>query len=299
MKRGLPLLTVAGLIVILALMLASGAVMADDPTSCDDADCHEGIADIRDPASGMYVQINAQGGCVVCHGGDGAATEEDAAHSGDFYPDPGSIWIAEDTCAQSGCHEGYPYALERALMNTEAGKIQGNTWAWGIPESYAVKWGNYDLDDPDGATPAAGTDDYKAYMEDLMGRFPDVYPKSLQKLPSPTVEEILAKPELAGITYQQHDCQRCHVGVKGRSRRGDWRGMGCSACHIPYSNEGYYEGDDPSVTTEEPGHMLQHTIIGTRETGQGMPVVRQRAAGGIEFDAAAGRTYTVTPASAR
>ena len=30
------------------------------------------------------------------------------------------------------------------------------------------------------------------------------------------LREILAEPELAGITYQQHDCQRCHVGVTGR-----------------------------------------------------------------------------------
>ena len=30
-------------------------------------------------------------------------------------------------------------------MNTEAGKIQGNTWAWGIPNDYAVRWGNYDV----------------------------------------------------------------------------------------------------------------------------------------------------------
>ncbi len=272
MRKGIGLLVVAGLLAALLVALCGGIVLADDPTSCDDADCHEGIEDIRDPSSGMYVQINAIGGCTVCHGGDGQATEEEAGHSGEFYPDPGSVWIANSTCGQDGCHAGYPYALERALMNTEAGKIQGNTWAWGIPPDYGVRWGNYDLDDPDGATPALGTDTYKSYMEALIAQYPSVFPEELEKLPSPTVEEILANPELAGITYQQHDCQRCHVGVKGRSRRGDWRGMGCSACHIPYSNEGFYEGDDPTMNTEEPGFMLEHRIMGTRETGQGLPI---------------------------
>jgi hypothetical protein len=272
MKKRLLFILALGLLVIVAILFSSSPALAEDPTTCDSADCHAGIEDIRDPNSAMFLTINALGGCTVCHGGDGTATTEEAGHSGDFYPDPGSVWIADRTCGQASCHTGYPYAMERALMNTEAGKIQGNTWAWGIPDSYAVKWGNYAVEDTDGATPAMGTGNYKAYMSALIAQFPDVFPTSLERLPSPTVEEILEDPKLAGITYQQHDCQRCHVGVRGRSRRGDWRGMGCSSCHIPYSNEGLYEGGDPSVPTDEPGHMLKHTIMGTRESGQGLPV---------------------------
>ncbi len=41
-----------------------------------------------------------------------------------FYPDPGSVWIANRTCGL--CHQGYPERLTKALMNTEAGKLQGN-----------------------------------------------------------------------------------------------------------------------------------------------------------------------------
>ena len=108
MKKGIVLILVMGLLIALAVALGGGAVLADDPTTCDDTDCHEGIEDIRDPTSGMYIQINALGGCTVCHGGDGAATEEEAAHGGTFYPDPGSVWIADETCGQLGCHAGYP-----------------------------------------------------------------------------------------------------------------------------------------------------------------------------------------------
>ena len=57
------------------------------------------------------------GGCVVCHGGRPTKTTKEEAHSGapekltggggpeNFYPDPGSIWIADKTCGIY--HQGY------------------------------------------------------------------------------------------------------------------------------------------------------------------------------------------------
>jgi len=103
--------------------------------------CHEGIESIREETSAMLAAIRALGqsqgdpeGCVICHGGNPRGLTAEEAHQGvpekvsktgpkTFYPDPGSIWIADNTCGQSGCHQGYPYRLERALMSTEAGKI--------------------------------------------------------------------------------------------------------------------------------------------------------------------------------
>ena len=233
MKR-LVFVLVVGLLAILAVWPGSTLVLADDATTCDDAGCHQGIEDISDPASGMYLIIQGQGGCTACHGGDGTVITARGAHSGTFYPDPGSLAIVDQTCGKTSCHPGYAYRLERSLMNTEAGKIQGNTWAWGIPDDYAVRWGNYDAEDTDGPTPSVGTKAYREYMTTLVTTHPDVFPSSLERMPAPTLQEILANPQLAAFTYQQHDCQRCHLGVKGRATRGDYRGLGCSACHIPY-----------------------------------------------------------------
>ncbi|MEE8625222.1 MAG: hypothetical protein V3T19_07770, partial [Acidiferrobacterales bacterium] len=105
--------------------------------------CHEGIERFSD--GGMQTAIEAMarpirdpGGCVICHGGTPSATTKEAAHVGApkgltarggadaFYPDPGSIWIADKTCGL--CHQGYPRRLIKALMGTEAGKLQGNFW---------------------------------------------------------------------------------------------------------------------------------------------------------------------------
>ncbi len=249
--------------------------------------CHNGIESIREESSGMMAIIKGMGvshgdpeGCVICHGGDPSATDAKTAHKDSpkslkkakgpqtFYPDPGAMDINKFTCGQSACHQGYSERLEKSLMNTEAGKIQGNLHTWGIKEvqNHKVPWGNYDVKDDDGPVPAVGTPEYKAYMKDMIAAHKDQFPTELTQIPNPSVEEIEKDPKLAGFTYQRQECQRCHVTVKGREKRGDYRGQGCSSCHIPYGNEGYYEGKDPTINKKEKGHMLTHQIQATRKS---------------------------------
>ncbi len=275
--------TLVGILVVVGAVWAAAPdesaalpVAQGGQEGCTAEGCHAGIEDIREPDSNMMKQIRALGECTVCHGGNPEATTAEEAHGpeGEFYPDPGSPWVVDKTCGQ--CHINYGYALRLSLMNTEAGKIQGNLWAWGVQGKYGegrtVKYGNYTVDDEDGSTPIFGTEAYKAYMEAMIAQFPDQFPSRLEMLPNPTVEEIVEDPSLAAFTYQRNQCQRCHVGVPGRMKRGDYRGMGCSACHIPYSNDGYYEGNDPTIPKDEPGHLLVHRIQGTEEARNGIPV---------------------------
>lgn len=272
--------------------VASGAKF--DSVSLDEAkrkgclSCHEGIESIREAGSimgeqiaGLGAAVGDPGGCVVCHGGTPDAATKEAAHSGvpaelsgpdAFYPDPGSLYVADKTCGQ--CHSGYVYRLKRALMNTEAGKIQGNLHTWGIEEvmDYSVPWGNYDIKDEDGPVPMVGTNAYKSYMLMMTKKYPKQFPTELKQVPLPSVKEITKSPKLAAFTYQRQECQRCHVTARGREKRGDYRGMGCSSCHILYSNEGYYEGGDPTIDKEQKGHLLTHRLHGTRQAGGGIPV---------------------------
>ena len=205
-------------------------------------------------------------GCVVCHGGDRDATVKEDAHTGDaFYPDPGSPWINANTCGQ--CHPKQVGVQWQSLMMTEAGKIQGTTWAFGMEGAENHRWGNYAVENPSDPARRLGTDSYREYMECLREREGQVFVDSHDPLPdAPSdLSELAVQPELAAFTYLRNQCQRCHHGVKGRQVRGDYRGMGCSSCHIPYGNEGFYEGDDPSIPRDEPGHALVHTIQGTRD----------------------------------
>ena len=243
--------------------------------------CHEGIerftdGPMQDTIEAMGADYGDPGGCVICHGGDPGAKTPESAHAGApgelsesggpalFYSDPGSVWIADRTCGQ--CHDGYAGRLIKSLMNTEAGKLQGNLWSWGLQADHKVVWGNYDLTDDDGPEPAVGTDAYRAYMTAFSASHPDQLPSEMKQIGEVDIEAIPDHPNLAGVTYSRQQCQRCHVGVTGREKRGDYRGTGCSSCHVPYSNEGLYEGGDPTISRELPGKLLVHRMQATRKS---------------------------------
>lgn len=189
-------------------------------------------------------------------------TEADGPHA--FYPDPGSIFLGDRACGQ--CHQGYAERLMKSLMNTEAGKLQGNLWSWGVIKGRRAIYGNYSLKDEDGPEPAVGTDIYKKYMLDYVKAHPEQMPNEMKQVPDVDINDIPKHPNQAGITYSRQQCQRCHVDVSGREKRGDYRGTGCSSCHVPYSNEGLYEGGDPTIHKEQPGKLLVHRMQGTRKS---------------------------------
>ena len=248
--------------------------------------CHKGISPIREHSSEMMKEIYQKGaeagdpnGCIVCHGGNPDATKAENAHKGtvsffresdgpkEFYPDPGSSWINSFSCGQ--CHKEQISSQMNSLMMTEQGKIQGALWGFGGLEGYEHNVGNYATQNPADVHSRLGTNVYDEYMIELHTLNPQVYPGKMKKLPpAPTADEVQNDPQLAVYTYLRQECLRCHTGSKGRSKRGDYRGMGCSSCHIPYSNNGFYEGGDTSLKKDEPGHMLVHSI----QSGRGATV---------------------------
>ncbi len=244
--------------------------------------CHEGIADFTDGKMmkkikkwGQKYAGNDTAGCTVCHGGNSKANTKAEAHNGApaaltaaegpdaFYPDPGSLWIAEKSCGQ--CHEGYTNALQKSLMATEAGKLQGNLWSWGVVKELKAPYGNFDVKDDD-MVPEFGTDTYKEYMAKFIKDHPDQIVSELKQVPEVDINQVSKHPQLAGLTYSRQQCQRCHVGVNGREKRGDYRGAGCSSCHVPYGNEGKYEGNDPTIDKNVPGKLLVHQMQSGRNS---------------------------------
>ncbi len=256
-------------------------------SGCTSKGCHAGIMDIVPGDLPMMALIKQTGnrykdmdGCVVCHGGNPLARKKENAHKGippglkkglgpkAFYPNPGAIWIAQNTCGV--CHAGYVYRVKRSLMNTEAGKIQGNLSTWGLDQSLKVVRGNHEIKDTDGPVPSGTFPAYESYMQAMKQKFPDQFPDGLKQLESASIQDVQATPPKAALTYQRRECQRCHVGGKGRQTRGDYRGTGCSACHMPYDVDGLYQGKDPSIP-KDAGHIRKHRIAGNRKTS-GIPV---------------------------
>ncbi len=243
--------------------------------------CHNGIEHIRDSNSKMMQEIfkvankaGAKGNdCVVCHGGNPNSNDKNLSHSGtlnyfkshkgpkEFYPSPTSQWININTCGM--CHQEQVKAQWNSLMNTEAGKIHGALWSFGKSDGYNHWESNYDANN---THERLGTKTYQEYMKELSKKESQAFPKHSTKLPkAPTADEIEKDPLLSVYTYLRQECLRCHTGGKGRSRRGDYRGMGCATCHIPYSNEGFYEGGDKSIPHDKRGHLLSHQIQSSRE----------------------------------
>lgn len=265
-------------ILTLFLLLVSFAYSANECVTC-----HKGIEDIRDKNSGMMQEIlkvadkagHKDNDCIVCHGGNPEAKTKEKAHAGtveyfefekgpkEFYPAPGSSWINENTCGM--CHPKQVGAQMNSLMMTEQGKIQGAMWSFGGKEGYNHYTANFNSKNPSNPDDRLGTDVYKKYMQKLASMEPQVFPQENHELPNaPTVDEIHKDPSLAVYTYLRQECLRCHTGGKGRFKRGDFRGMGCSSCHIPYSNEGFYEGADTNIS-KKPGHLLVHQIQSSRK----------------------------------
>ncbi len=245
--------------------------------------CHEGIENIRDPQSKMMEEIykvaekaGHQGNdCIVCHGGNPMTMVKERAHRGTveyflenkgpkaYYPAPGSTWINENTCGM--CHQEQVKAQMNSLMMTEQGKIQGALWSFGAKEGYNHTVGTYATKNPEDPHKRLGTDAYKQYMTELSELEPQGFPSEMTTLPeAPTAEEIEKDPSLAVYTYLRQECLRCHTGSKGRAKRGDFRGIGCASCHIPYSNNGFYEGGDKQIS-KNPGHLLVHSIQSSRD----------------------------------
>jgi len=246
--------------------------------------CHKGIEDIRDRESGMMKAIlvvaekagHKGNDCIVCHGGNPKSKSKKYAHNGtvkyfkthkgpkEYYPAPASSWINENTCGM--CHPNQISSQMNSLMMTEQGKIQGAMWSFGAKEGYEHNHGNYKTKNPKDKSTRLGTDTYRKYMEKLATMEPQAFPKEMKKLPdAPTVAEVHKDPSLAVFTYLRQECLRCHTGSKGRFKRGDYRGIGCASCHIPYSNEGFYEGNDKSISKKKRGHMLTHQIQSSRK----------------------------------
>lgn len=243
--------------------------------------CHQGIEPVRPLQSDMMKHILEKGaelgdpnGCVVCHGGNPKETRNKSlAHSGvpegsalkEFTPVPGALQVNENTCGL--CHKDHTYNVHRSIMNTDAGKMKAITWSFGIDtENKNHIYGDHDIDDPDGSEPRFGSEAYKSYMKEMAASFPGQYPTELKKIPEVSLEQINSMPEQAAFTYLRN-CNACHLSNKGKQGRGYYRGMGCAACHNLYSNEGFYEGGDPSISTDKPGHVMVHSMQGSRKSG--------------------------------
>jgi len=234
--------------------------------------CHKGIENIRDKASGMtkaILEVAEDAGhkgndCIVCHGGNPYNKSKKYAHMGtveyfknnkgpkEFYPAPGSTEINQNSCGM--CHQEQVNAQMNSLMMSEQDNIQGALWSFGAKNGRKHDIGMYASKNPDDPHKRLGSEKYKSYMSKLALMEPQAFPTEMKELPAaPTDEEVEKDPSLSVYTFLHKNNSKNTLE------------KGCASCHMPYSEDGYYKGDDKSINKNKKGHTLVHSLQSSRD----------------------------------
>jgi hypothetical protein len=104
-----------------------------------------------------------------------------------------------------GCHRSQVQSVRKSLMATAAGIIAPTRYLWGAQP---------DLKPIYAIRAVAGL-------------------KTLPPHDKKLVDDLLRRR-----------CLRCHLYTTGARRRGDYKGLGCAACHVTYGDDGRYRGPD-------------------------------------------------------
>ena len=266
--------------------------------SCHDGimEINEKMQKAIDAIATAFGNPNQGYGCVICHEGKAEATTKEQAHEG-LYPNPGSMWVISQGFGCAKCHSdsgalttimakelgikmggtiksvlskstdpkgqsNHVYRMQRALMSLEFGKASHTLMSNGVIEKGKYIFADFEMDDPDGAVPTTGTEAYKKWIEKAIEQGYIDRVEQTQQIPDfEQGMKLWNDPVKASFSdYYRKQCGRCHVWGEGRRKRGDLRGGGCAACHVLYTNDAMYEGDDPTIPKDRGGHMMKHQI---------------------------------------
>ncbi|WP_153916802.1 multiheme c-type cytochrome [Shewanella sp. TC10] len=200
----------------------------DDDKGC--LSCHEGIEQFSDVD--MMVDLS----CVDCHNGNASATTLEAGHK-DMWSNPTDLRIVSETCGS--CHADEVDNAKTSIHATMSGMISGTRYNFGSQDRNSV-YATYDV---------------KALK---VGREGTV--ESLKQIPSydPTLPESATNSP--SDDYLRNQCLRCHIWSDGHQRDGDYRASGCAACHVEYSNNATYEGDDKAIDKSKKDRPRKHKM---------------------------------------
>ena len=159
--------------------------------------------------------------CLDCH-----ILPEDRGHFIDSHDKiirhPASPEHMETFCGE--CHQKDIATLQNSLHYTFAGIIGQTRYLWGAQEDPLPR---YSPSPHPALSPLPPTP-----------RVPDT--------PSDLVDDLLTRR-----------CFNCHLGRLPPREKGFFRGLGCSACHVFYANDGIYRGSDPAMYGKK-GYPLKH-----------------------------------------
>ena len=223
--------------------------------------CHQGI----EPASTSHP---IKMGCTACHGGNPLAQTQKQAHASLIYdPDagtgkrnPSSLKVVHLSCGQAQCHAGFSDPslnwadhVRKSPMGTLAGMIAGLRFQWSGQTGKQAKFGVYPVEDADGTTPK------EAGAVQSLSRLPYFDTKTVPRNPPDKTAggAVMLSQHFADYLLRD-ECFQCHLDAPAPA--GVYRSQGCAACHSRYNATGTYEGGDPTLPQDEPGHPATHAM---------------------------------------
>lgn len=203
--------------------------------------------------------------CTDCHGGDGQAKTEDAAHvpskrSGSSnervaplkddlayvrFVNPMDLRVAERVCGD--CHGQLIDHLMLSLHGTTAAHLSDGFFETGFQSGRDSRYSVF---------PVAAPNDDAGHTVPRLIQPPRIDSGADSLLLSTHFPDLVRK-----------ECMQCHLWSEGRAVRGrlgfdgEYRGGGCAACHVPYRTDGLSESGDRSANRVEPGHPRKHAMV--------------------------------------
>lgn len=162
------------------------------------------------------------------------------------FLNPGDLRVVERTCGK--CHTTETFAVKRSLMSHYAGGIATPRFRAGKQPDRRARLGatpTTDLSPLGGECDVAGV----AILEP-----PPISVGSGSDITEATIAN-------AQDQYLAKACMSCHLNTYGPGDApGLYRSAGCTACHMPYADDGLYRGSDPWITRDAPGHPVTHQM---------------------------------------
>ena len=110
--------------------------------------------------------------------------------------------------------------------------------------------------------------------------YPPTYSANNALTPLPEPPPYPDSPETLVDDFLRRKCLRCHIGTQGAKGLGLYRASGCAACHVLYSNDGKYRGNDKAINRDKSGYPIYHRFARYIPTSQCLHCHNQNHVGG-------------------
>lgn len=171
------------------------------------------------------------------------------------FINPGDFRVLDRTCGT--CHADISRRVPYSTMAHTAGEVAVARYRAGMQPDAGGVFGAKSIKDPDSDSGGA------CAASELT-----------QMTPAPMRADVSDGPHRLSVgnaqdQYLAKSCFRCHLNDFGENRfSGDYRSSGCTACHMPYAEDGRSQSADPRISKNSAPHPITHELTKSPPTGQ-------------------------------